>query len=62
MKARPSRIYPRSKFSTFGEFVRTIGGWKPYEEWLKDIRIPKRNEACFCESDKKYKKCCGRNG
>ena len=36
------------------------------QEILKDLpikkeeRLPGRNEPCFCGSDKKFKKCCGK--
>tara|TARA_Y100001973_G_C5204882_1_gene340715 strand:+ start:3039 stop:3212 length:174 start_codon:yes stop_codon:yes gene_type:complete len=56
------RLYPKNKFSTFGEFVRTIGGWRKYYLWAMDNKDINRNDLCFCNSNKKYKKCCGRNG
>ena len=58
-----SRRYPKDKYNSVGEFIRKIGGYKHYYQWLKDnsVLAPKkigRNAKCPCGSGKKYKKCC----
>ena len=58
-----SRRYPKDKYKSVGEFIRKIGGYKYYYQWLKDnpVLVPKkigRNAECPCGSGKKYKKCC----
>lgn len=37
-----------------GHFVKEGFAWNPLKSWP-------RNEACFCLSGKKFKKCCGPN-
>ena len=59
---KDTRRFPKEKFKSIGEFIRQLGGYAKYYQWLKDnpIRSNKigRNEPCPCGSNKKYKKCC----
>lgn len=62
-KGKFIRRYPKDKFKTVGEFIRSIGGYGPYNKWLKDNPVVSkekigRNDKCPCQSGKKYKKCC----
>ena len=48
-----------------GAFIRKIGGWGKYYQFLKSQKTirrfaPKvgRNDPCPCDSGKKNKKCC----
>ncbi len=50
-----------------GAFIRKIGGWGKYYEYLKSQKTIKRsapkigrNDPCPCGSGKKNKKCCKR--
>ena len=41
-----------------GKIVRIEGGKQiPFDEYNKRKNLG-RNDKCYCESDKKYKKCC----
>ena len=58
-----NRRYPKDSYKSVGEFIRKIGGYKYYYQWLKNnpVLAPKkigRNAKCPCDSGKKYKKCC----
>ena len=54
--------YPTDKYKSKGEFIRKIGGYKYYYQWLKNNPIKPikvgRNDKCPCGSGLKYKKCC----
>ena len=56
------RRYPTDKYSSVGEFIRKIGGYKYYNQWLRDNPVKStkigRNDRSPCGSNKKYKKCC----
>ena len=56
------RRYPKDQYKSVGEFIRKIGGYKYYEQWIRanPMKSKKigRNEPCPCNSGKKYKKCC----
>ena len=62
VKAKTNLRYPEDKYESAGEFIRKIGGWKYYYDWVKmnPVRSNKigRNAPCPCKSGKKYKKCC----
>jgi SEC-C motif-containing protein len=44
-------------------FVVEKGQWRYLDGEVSNneaLIAPKRNQACFCDSDKKFKQCCGR--
>jgi SEC-C motif-containing protein len=44
-------------------FVVENGQWRYLDGEVSNneaLIAPKRNQACFCDSDKKFKQCCGR--
>ena len=48
------QLHERSKF------IKTDGQWFYSEGEILPNLIPKRNDNCWCGSDKKYKKCHGK--
>ena len=47
-------------------FIKEQGQWKYVDGELFEaepvpLKMPGRNEPCFCGSGKKFKKCCGKN-
>jgi uncharacterized protein YecA (UPF0149 family) len=60
------RIYDNAESETYGKFVRKLGGYSAYHNWIHShpqifnysIKDQGRNEKCDCESGLKYKKCC----
>tara|TARA_R100000234_G_scaffold46587_1_gene27772 strand:- start:5377 stop:5577 length:201 start_codon:yes stop_codon:yes gene_type:complete len=59
IKQSQTKRFPQN-YNSLGEFIRSIGGWGKYYQWLKENPIVKvgRNQPCPCGSKKKYKKCC----
>ena len=39
-RSTDKRPYPKDKGNSFGEAVRKMGGWKPYYQWLKQLKGP----------------------
>ena len=54
-----------NEHQSYGQFLSQLGGMLEYKKWLLKqwtnvTQEPTRNEICpYCNSGKKYKKCCG---
>lgn len=56
-----NRLFDNNNATSFGVFVRKVGGYYNYNNWLQNqfnSKQQKRNEKCNCGSGLKYKKCC----
>jgi uncharacterized protein YchJ len=61
VKDKHNRCFDNSNATSFGVFVRKVGGYYHYNNWLQNqinSTQQKRNEQCNCDSGLKYKKCC----
>ena len=61
VKDQKNRLFDNNNVTSFGVFVRKVGGYYNYNNWLENQFNSKqqgRNEKCNCGSGLKYKKCC----
>jgi len=63
-----NRVYPYFVWQAYFERYRRLppcGEYshdeKGYQELMQDLRQVSRNDLCFCDSGKKYKRCCINN-
>ena len=65
-RPRGSRVAGVAKLLYKHAMVKEHGQWKYIDGELFEaepvpLKMPGRNEPCFCGSGKKFKKCCGKN-